>query len=115
MIYVDDYKWRVQEYGKSRWPMSFSGHLFSVPPDDAALVAFGESIGLKADWLQFPGTPKAHFDVTDGKKLLAVRKGAVRISFMDGARLRHCVVYGRSAQFIYGLRAQFIIDDMKGD
>lgn len=59
----------------SRWC-----HLMCDGPD-SELVAFAESIGLKAAWLQNGGTFTSHFDVTEPKRHAAVKAGAVEISW----------------------------------
>jgi hypothetical protein len=87
MIYVDDFKSRIDNAGKH--PISFSGHLFAYPLDDSALLAFGHKIGLRPEWLQKPGTPRCHFDVTRTMRAEAVRRGAKEVSYLDGSRLRH--------------------------
>lgn len=50
------------------------------------LTAFAISLGLKAKYIQFPGTWKEHYDVTSQKRKLAVAKGAVEISYSDSVR-----------------------------
>lgn len=45
------------------------------------LVAFAVNIGLKASYLQFPGTWKEHFDVTEPKRRQAVAKGAIEVNY----------------------------------
>jgi len=83
MIYVDDHK---STYGY----LKMAGHLFSIPPDDAALIAFAEKLGLEPRWIQRAGTPFAHFDVTAGLRLAAIEIfGATPVTLMEGARLRH--------------------------
>jgi hypothetical protein len=47
------------------------------------LVAFAVSIGLQAKYLQYPGTWKEHFDVTEPKRKQAVAKGAVEVGYRD--------------------------------
>ncbi|KIA72727.1 hypothetical protein ANMWB30_24950 [Arthrobacter sp. MWB30] len=47
------------------------------------LIAFAVGLGLRADYIQHPGTWKEHFDVTETKRRLAVRKGAVEVSYRD--------------------------------
>ncbi|QDG87132.1 DUF4031 domain-containing protein [Pseudarthrobacter sp. NIBRBAC000502770] len=47
------------------------------------LVAFATSIGLQAKYIQYPGTWKEHFDVTEPKRRQAVAKGAVEVSARD--------------------------------
>ena len=47
------------------------------------LVAFAVSIGLQAKYLQYPGTWKEHFDVTEAKRRIAVVKGAVEVDYRE--------------------------------
>ncbi|WP_455833727.1 DUF4031 domain-containing protein [Pseudarthrobacter siccitolerans] len=50
------------------------------------LVAFAASIGLQAKYIQYPGTWKEHFDVTEPKRRQAVAKGAVEVNYHDHVR-----------------------------
>ena len=43
------------------------------------LVAMAKSIGLQESYIQFPGTWKEHFDVTEPKRRQAIAKGAVEV------------------------------------
>lgn len=43
------------------------------------LVAMAKSIGLQEKYIQFPGTWKEHFDVTEPKRRQAIAKGAVEV------------------------------------
>lgn len=45
------------------------------------LVSFALKLGLQAKYLQFPGTWKEHFDITEPKRKKAVLLGAVEVSF----------------------------------
>lgn len=47
------------------------------------LVDFAVGLGLQAGYLQYPGTWKEHFDVTEPKRRLAVSKGAVEVSYRE--------------------------------
>jgi hypothetical protein len=47
------------------------------------LVQFAVGLGLQARYLQYPGTWKEHFDVTEPKRRLAVSKGAVEVSYRE--------------------------------
>ena len=60
-------------------------HLMADTTDE--LVEFAWRIGLRPEWIQFPGTPKEHFDVTAGRRVAAVRAGAVEISSADAVEL----------------------------
>lgn len=75
-VYVDDMHLRAT-VGRinARW-----SHMLA--DSDEELVAFAVSIGLKAEWIQEPDRPYgAHFDVTDPKRLQAIRAGAVAVSW----------------------------------
>jgi len=43
------------------------------------LLAMADTIGVARRWLQYPGTPKEHFDIALGKRELAVKAGAIEI------------------------------------
>ena len=45
------------------------------------LVAFAVSLGLQAKYIQYRGTWKEHFDVTEPKRRLAVAKGAIEVDY----------------------------------
>lgn len=47
------------------------------------LIAFAVKLGLQAKYIQFPGTWKEHFDVTEPKRKKAVLLGAVEVSFRE--------------------------------
>lgn len=44
------------------------------------LIAFAGRLGLRADWIQYPGTPRQHFDLVASKRVIAVRNGAVEVA-----------------------------------
>lgn len=91
-IYVDDayIQARVKSgslHHSSRWC-----HMTADSTEE--LVAFALRLGLQAKYLQFPGTWKEHFDITEPKRKKAVLLGAVEVSFrqrvieMGGKRLQ---------------------------
>jgi len=43
------------------------------------LVDFARRLGLSPAWIQYPGTPRQHFDLVASKRLIAVRLGAVEV------------------------------------
>ena len=87
-VYLDDANiaWR----GK-RWCHLYADSL-------AALVAFGDRIGLKRSWLQNPdgSTGLPHYDVTGQMFDKAVAEGAILITGGDGTyrRLRRALSAG---------------------
>lgn len=83
MIYVDNNRIKTRVGNRcGRW-----SHLFAWPANDNELIAFARKIGLKADWIQKPGTVEAHFDVTDTFRSKALSHGAAFISAHDYGQL----------------------------
>jgi hypothetical protein len=46
---------------------------------DEELITFALSIGLRRGWIQYPGTWKTHFDVTQGVRAKAIKAGAIPV------------------------------------
>jgi len=46
----------------------------------AELDAFAARLGLRAQWIQHPGSCLEHYDLTDSKRRLALRLGAIAIT-----------------------------------
>lgn len=55
----------------------------------AELVEMAGRIGVQRKWIQYPGTPKEHFDIALSKKALAVAAGAVPITLRQCATMSH--------------------------
>lgn len=93
-IYVDDMRLqaKVGQFN-SRW-----SHLMSDLPGEAGtkeLLAFAHKLGLRPGWIQHMGRTTEHFDVTDPKRLQALRLGAIPISYgHEGAALTHAKLSG---------------------
>lgn len=47
----------------------------------AELDGMADRIGLRREWIQHPGTPKEHYDVTEPKRRAAVAAGAVEVDW----------------------------------
>lgn len=62
----------------SRW-----SHLFADTPEE--LAAFAKKLRLKSAWLQYPGTFKEHYDVTDKVRTKALQLGAVNLPVLTPA------------------------------
>lgn len=43
------------------------------------LVTMARGIGVDSKWIQKPGTPREHFDISLSRRALAVRAGAVEV------------------------------------
>lgn len=97
-IYVDDMRMpAIVGSGPGavtgRW-----SHLMSDEPVGASgeLLAFAVRLGLRPAWIQHPGTPKEHFDLTDAKRDLALRLGARAIGYgREGSALMEAKADGR--------------------
>lgn len=59
---------------KSKWC-----HLTADTTEE--LDAFAKKIGLKVQWRQHSGTWKEHYDLTEARRVKAVKAGAVEISW----------------------------------
>jgi hypothetical protein len=51
------------------------------------LLAMADQVGVHRKWLQYPGTPKEHFDIAMSKRAEAVKAGAVEITMSDTGRI----------------------------
>ena len=67
----------------------YKGMLMShmVADSRAELLAMASRVGVAARWIQFPDTPKEHFDICAGKREAALAAGALPVSTRDIARL----------------------------
>lgn len=45
------------------------------------LLSMADRIGVYRKWIQYPGTSKEHFDIAKSKKKLAVKFGAIEITW----------------------------------
>lgn len=77
-VYVDD-MFRQARVGRlnGRW-----SHLLA--DSERELMRFALEMGLKSSWLQAPGTHRAHFDLTEPRRRVAISLGAVEISYPHG-------------------------------
>ena len=53
----------------------------------AELIQMADTIGVKRKWIQYPGTPKEHFDICITKKQLAIANGAKEITWREFANI----------------------------
>ena len=73
-VYVDDFSCPARVGRLSaRW-----SHLTADTP--AELHTFAARLGLRRDWYQDRGDGRWHYDVTDSKRELAIRLGAVPVT-----------------------------------
>lgn len=67
-----------------------TAHCASTLPGEAGtqeLLDFARRIGLRAEWIQKPGTPGEHFDLFDGRIGAAARAGAEEIAPREFVRV----------------------------
>lgn len=84
-VYVDNWRQRAK---LGRYPGLWS-HLMVGPGDDLAeLHEFAASIGMRREWFQDEPWPRAHYDVPEFRRRMAIEAGAVEISCREGARMR---------------------------
>jgi hypothetical protein len=69
-VYVDDMAAKFQ-----RMVMC---HMIADTPEE--LLEMADKIGVQRKWIQYPGTPREHFDISRGKKRLALEHGAELIT-----------------------------------
>lgn len=72
-VYVDD---MIQGLRTPRWP--YGKHYHLVADTTGELHDFAHEIGLRRSWYQHKTIP--HYDLTAGKRTIAVRKGAIQIN-----------------------------------
>lgn len=84
-VYVDDMLREASVRNGNHTIRGRWSHLMSDDP--AELRAFAERLGLRRSWIQKPGTPLEHFDITAGKRQLAIALGAIEISYSESGHL----------------------------
>jgi hypothetical protein len=73
MVYVDDY---FAPFGRMKMC-----HMIADTTEE--LLSMVDKIGVQRKWIQYPGQPKReHFDVCTSKRELAIKAGAIPISFV---------------------------------
>ncbi len=60
-------------------------HMIADTGDE--LRAMAELVGLRAKWIQHAGTPHEHFDIAISKRRLALKNGAVEITWRQCAAM----------------------------
>lgn len=59
-------------------------HMFADTTTE--LNAMADSIGVARKWIQFPGTPREHYDICLAKRAQAVNAGAKEIAWLEYGR-----------------------------
>lgn len=76
-VFVDDMRKPVR---LNRFTANWS-HLYADTSEELAEIAF--KLGLKPEWLQYAGTWKEHYDVTDQARMKALKLGVVPVTYRD--------------------------------
>ena len=74
-VYVDNMRRRAQLQGR---PANWS-HLMADTHEE--LVEMAVLLCLRPEWIQHEGTHREHFDVTEAKRVEAIRYGAQEITY----------------------------------
>ena len=75
-VYIDP----LTSWPKSKgWPYDTSCHM--IADNVKELKLFAIACGLKEEWYQPKSFP--HFDLTEGKRRLAMQRGAIEITFRE--------------------------------
>lgn len=75
MVYVDNFN---APFGRM-----VMCHLIADTTEE--LLEMVDKIGVQRKWIQYPGTYNEHFDISLGKKKLALQHGAKEIGFREYA------------------------------
>jgi hypothetical protein len=76
-VYVDDMRKPVR---LNRFTANWS-HLYADTPEELREIA--EKLALKPQWLQYAGTWKEHYDVTDTVRLHAIKLGVTQVTYRE--------------------------------
>lgn len=82
-VYVDDMRMKARPKGYRGWGQPLWSHLMADTHEE--LMDFADQLGLNAGWLQHEGRITEHFDVTDTKRKLALKLGAVPVEYPYGS------------------------------
>ncbi len=82
MVYVDNfYTTGGGDFGRMKM-----SHMIADTHHELLLMAI--RIGVSTKWIQNEGTGREHFDVCMAKRKLAIKNGAMEVTFRDMARIR---------------------------
>ena len=77
MVYVDNMN---RKFGRMKL-----SHMIADTTEE--LLEMVDKIGIDRKWIQYPGTYREHFDISEVKKKIALSLGATQISMMDLGRI----------------------------
>lgn len=76
-VYVDN----MYQYGLGAFGRMKMSHMIADTRDE--LFAMADKIGVQRKWIQEFDTPREHFDISIGKRRLAVKHGAIEIHMRE--------------------------------
>ena len=62
-----------------------SSHMMADSTDE--LIDMAEAVGLQAKWIQAAGTYREHFDLSQGKRAEAIRRGAIPLTLRETGKM----------------------------
>jgi hypothetical protein len=96
-VYVDDMNLPADVANGSKVVSSSWSHLMADSHEE--LMAAAAKLRLNPKWIQYPGTPKEHFDLTSGKRAQAIhRQIAEPITWRQSGELYAAKVQAQQAQ-----------------
>lgn len=84
-VYVDDYRQHAEVSNGGRIIRGRWSHLLATTEPE--LVAFARRLGLAPRWIQHPGEPTVHFDVTEPMRERAIGLGAQPITWRESGEI----------------------------
>ena len=76
MVYVDDFYKTGVTYGRMKM-------CHMIADSSAELLAMAKKIRVDDKWIQYPDSPREHFDICLSKRKLAVQYGAIEIGMRE--------------------------------
>ena len=70
-VYVDDMK----------WPFKGMVMCHMLADSSEELHAMADLLGMERRWVQYPGTPKEHYDIPMPRRQIAVEAGAIEVNW----------------------------------
>lgn len=80
-VYVDNFMVKADVQNGSRVVRGRWSHM--TADTRAELDAMADKIGLKRQWIQYPGTWHEHYDVTMSRRAAAVKAGAIEVDVRE--------------------------------
>lgn len=77
-----------------------------IADSDEELLEMVGKIGVNSKWHQNPGDPNSHFDISKSKRKLAVKNGAIEITWSKLGK----IVYSRRKKAAKSRRRRYLKD-----